>query len=168
MHFNASYLGCDVDIKESISIIISVFSACTAIISVIMARMAINNQRHMQGLLANHDLLSRTTNLLMQDHNLLRILGVDPKDLHENGITPEEFIFVNASMDAGHAMYRLTGKMKPEITDFRKHFLRDNKVRKIWKSYLRCKIFNKSPWTEAVDKYISEYEAEQSSVTSPN
>ena len=123
--------------------------------------MAIERQKYMQSWLANYDLLNRTTNLLMQDHSLLRLLSVDPDELLKDGITPEELIFINVSMDASHALYRLSGQKKAVLTHYRKHVLKNAKVRKTWKKYLRVGLFNPTPWTAAVDKYIAEFEAKE-------
>jgi hypothetical protein len=100
--------------------------------------------------------------MLMQDHNLLHILGSNPDDLAKDGIAPGELIFINASMDASHALYRISGKRRAVLSEYRKHFLQNDKVRRVWKKYLREGLFNKTPWTHAVDAYITEFEKRSS------
>jgi hypothetical protein len=147
------------DMKDNISLLISVSSACAAVLSVIFSKLTLNRQRYMQGWIANHDLLNRTTAMLVQDHSLLLILGIDPEELIKDGITPEELIFIHASLDAGHAFYRISGERYSIITGYRKNFLENLKVRLVWKKYLRDKLFGDTAWTKAVDAYIAEFEA---------
>ena len=146
------------DLKDNISLLISILSACTAVVSVIVSRRAIEKQRYVQSWLTNYDLLNRTTNMLLQDHSLLRLLGIEPDELIKDGVTPDELIFINASMDASHALYRIGGGQYNVLSEYRKNFLKNDKVRRVWKKYLR-NLFNKTPWTEAVDAYIVEFEA---------
>jgi len=96
--------------------------------------------------------------MLLQNHSLLRLLGIEPDELIKDGVTPDELIFINASMDASHALYRIGGGQYTVLSEYRKNFLRNDKVRKVWRKYLR-NLFNKTPWTEAVDAYILELEA---------
>ena len=58
----------NMDLKDDITLLISIFSACAAILSVIFSRLALERQRYMQGWIANHDLLNRTNAMVMQDH----------------------------------------------------------------------------------------------------
>ena len=146
------------DLKDDITLLISIFSACAAVLSVIFSRLALERQRYMQGWIANHDLLNRTNSMVMQDHSLLRILGIEPDELIKDGVTPDELIFIHASMDAGHAFYRISGERYSIITGYRKNFLENPKVRMVWKKYLRDKLFGQTPWTKAVDSYIAEFE----------
>ncbi len=113
----------------------------------------------MQGWIANHDLLNRANAMLVQDHSLLGILGIEPEELVKDGITPEELIFIHASMDAGHAFYRISGERYSIITGYRKNFIENPKVRLVWKKYLRDRLFGENAWTNAVDDYIAEFEA---------
>jgi hypothetical protein len=147
------------DMKENITLLISILSACAAVLSVIFSKLALERQRYMQGWIANHDLLNRTNAMLMQDHSLLGILGIEPDELLKDGITPDELIFIHASMDAGHAFYRISGERYSIITGYRKNFLENPKVRLAWKKYLRDRLFGQTPWTKAVDAYIAEFES---------
>ncbi len=147
------------DFNYDISLLISISSACAAVLSVIFSKITLERQRYTQGWIANHDLLNRTTAMLLEDHSLLRILGIDLEELKKDGITPEELIFIHASMDAGHAFYRISGARYSIITGYRKNFLENPKVRLAWKKYLRDKLFGDTAWTTAIDAYIAEFEA---------
>ncbi len=147
------------EMKDNITLLISISSACAAVLSVIFSKLALERQRYMQGWIANHDLLNRTNVMVMQDHSLLRILGIEPDELIKDGITPDELIFIHASLDAGHAFYRISGARYSVITGYRRNFLENPKVRLAWKKYLRDKLFGQSAWTKAVDAFIAEFEA---------
>ncbi len=62
-------------------------------------------------------------------------------------------------MDAGHAFYKISGQRYSIITGYRKNFLENQKVRFVWKKYLRDRMFGETAWTKAVDAYIAEFEA---------
>jgi hypothetical protein len=64
---------------------------CCCLVSIIL-RLALERQRYMQGWIANHDLLNRTNSMVMQDHSLLRILGIEPDELIKDGVTPDELM----------------------------------------------------------------------------
>lgn len=97
--------------------------------------------------------------MLIADHSLLGILGIDSHELVRDGITPAELIYINTSLDASSVMHRITGDNPVVLTEYRQHFLRNAKVRTAWKKYLRNRTFNPSPFTKAVDTYIAEVES---------
>ena len=52
-----------------------------------------------------------------------------------------------------------------ELTDVRKSFLRNAKVRLIWKKHLRAgKFFNPSHYATAVDKFIQKLESSSEAI----
>jgi len=106
----------------------------------------------------NHDLLNRARGMLIADPSLLSLLGIDPNEVIKDGITPSELIYIDTSMDASSAMHRVSGKQLI-LTEYRKNFIRNQKVRTAWKKYLRDKTFSPSPFTKAVDNYIAELES---------
>jgi hypothetical protein len=149
------------EIKDNISLIISSLSAVIAFVSILIASATARRQKYTQSWLANQELINRSYDLLLKDPSLLRLFGVDAEELKSDGITPMELIFINTSMDAGHAWHRLSGERKVGLSKYRKNFLRDEKVRIAWKKYLRTKLFNETPWTKAIDKYIEDFENSQ-------
>ncbi len=97
--------------------------------------------------------------MLIQDHSLLRIFGIEPDEVIKDGITLSELIFINTSLDASGAMEKVRGEHPVTLTEYRKNFLKNRKVRTVWKKYLRTKTFSPSQFTKAVDAYIAEFES---------
>jgi hypothetical protein len=145
--------------EMSPSLMVSLISASAAIISAIVARLALENQRRVQSIIIDYDLWNRAHELLIKDRELLRMLGIEPEMLDKDGITSDILLFIDLNMSAGHAMYRISGKRKPEITPYRRNILSNPKVRLIWKKYLHGKLYNETPWTRAIDDCIADLEA---------
>lgn len=147
------------DVKDIVSLVISVLSGTAAIAAVIISRATIAKQREMQKWIVHHDLLNRADGMLMDDPSLLRVMGIEPSEVMKNGLTPQELIFINAHLNASLAMTRVTGEKNVILLEQRKSFLCNEKVRVAWKKYLRNRTFSESPWSKAVDAYIAEIES---------
>ncbi len=147
------------DVKDIVSLAISVLSGCAAIAAVIISRATIAKQREMQKWIVHHDLLNRADGMLMDDPSLLRVMGIEPSEVMKNGLTPQELIFINAHLNASLAMTRVTGEKNVILLEQRKSFLCNEKVRVAWKKYLRNRTFSESPWSKAVDAYIAGIES---------
>lgn len=152
--------------KDNLSLIVSSLSAFAAIISTIIAivtiRMAvasIRRQGRTQGLLLSYDLQSRLFEMMRQDPALLEILGIDINELKKDGVRPEEFIFIDASLSTSHALYRINEQNRIELSSARRSFLKNVKVRTVWEKYLRNKLFGETTWAEAIDAHIAKCEA---------
>jgi len=145
--------------KDIASLVVGSLSVCGAAATVYVAKRTLDRQRHMQGWIANHDLLARATGMLIVDHNLLRIYGIDPEEVMKEGITPEELVFIYTNIDAGSALYQIRGDKTVNLTDYRKSFLNNHKVRTAWKKYLRGRTFSVSPFAQSIDEYIAQYES---------
>jgi hypothetical protein len=115
-------MGGEMEIKDISSLIISILSASISIISILIARKAVTNQRVMQAWIANHNFLSKATDMIIKEPGLLRIFDIDPTKVKGDGITPSELIYINTSLDASSVMSRITGDNKVELTEFRKNF----------------------------------------------
>lgn len=143
------------EIKDFISLGVSGLSACVAIFAAYMARTAVHSQRRADRWATNHDLLARASTMLADNPSLLGLHGITTDDLAQDDISVEEFSYVYLSMDAGSAYYQVGGDRQIELTDFRKNFLRNHKVQKIWTRYLRERMFSTGPFAHAVDRYIA-------------
>jgi len=128
-----------------------------SVASIMIAIRSAKKQTNTQAWITNLQLLNRATGMLIADHGLLKIIGIEPEEIMKDGISPSEIVFINASLDASEAMYLISGDKS--ITEFRKNFLRNAKVRTAWKKYLKNKAFSPSPWADAVDKYITNFES---------
>jgi hypothetical protein len=147
-----------IELKDSIFLVIGIVSVIAAVTSALSARRAVRNQNEIQSWIINYTLISKTNEILIRNHNLLNLLGIDAEELASDGITPEELIYVDANMSAGHILYRVGWQKRPELTGYRKRLLNNNKVRLIWKKYLSGRLFNDTAWTRLIDRYVSEQE----------
>src|SRR5882672_6767935 len=148
------------EIKDIVGLAISVISAFISVISVIIAIRAIEKQRAAQGFASNQDLLNKANTSLNADHDLWRLWGIEPDDAIRDGITMSELAYIFASLNASLAQHVVSGKRHAELTEERKLFLRNPKVRLAWKRHLRNTIFSTtSSWTKAVDSYIDNFES---------
>src|SRR5215471_3528480 len=146
--------------KDVVSLAISLISAFISVISVIIAIRAIDKQRAAQSFVSNQDLLNRANTLLTAHQDLWRLWGIEPDDVIRDGITMSEFTYIFASLNASVAHYLISGKRHAELSDERRLFLRNPKVRLAWKRHLRNTIFSTtSSWTKAVDTYINDLES---------
>jgi hypothetical protein len=147
----------DMETKDIVSLTISLVSA---VISVIIAMRAIDKQRAAQSFISNQDLLNKANTLLTADPGLWHLLGKEPDDVIKDGISMPEFTFIFASLSASLAHYIISGRRHAELTNERKLFLRNPKVRLAWKRHLRNTVFSTtSSWTKAVDTYIDDFES---------
>jgi hypothetical protein len=131
----------------------SVISALAAIAAAGFAWLAILRQTRTQKWLANHDLLKRANDMIIDDPRLLEILGIDLNKVTADGLTAEELVFINTHLDASSIYWRISvGKSK--LTQYRKNFLRHPKVQLAWRNHLRDRTQNPGPWMDAVDAYL--------------
>ena len=150
----------DMETKDIASLAISLISAFISVTSIIIAIRTIDKQRIAQSFISNQDLLNRANTLIKDDHDLWRLWGIEPDEVIREGITMSEFGYIFASLNASLAHHLISGKQHAGLTDERKLFLRNPKVRSAWKRYLRNTLFSTtSSWTKAVDAYIDEFES---------
>lgn len=148
------------DLKDMFALGTGLVSVCVAAYAAYVARAASHHHRFTQKWLANHEMLGRTQLMLMDDPELLRVHGIQLDELSKDGISPREFVYIVAHLDAGSALHRIGGEKEVSLTQYRQHFLRQTKVRAIWKKYLRARMFNETPFTKAVDAFIAKMDAE--------
>ena len=103
--------------------------------------------------------------MLITNPGLLDLHRITPRDLAQDGISPEELIYCYIHLNAGLAFYRISGEQRVQLTQYRKSFLRSPKVRVAWKKHLRDKLFGSTPYGSAIDAYIAELEAEEQDTT---
>ncbi len=149
--------------KDVVTLVISILSTLAAVAAVVFARRAVDSQHHVQAWAVNHALLLRAAEFLVNKPELLSLHGVTAEKLSDDGISVEEFVYIYIHLDAGAAHYRITDDKDVELTLFRKNFIRNPKVRTMWKKYLRENLFSSTPFSLAVDDYIAEIETAQQS-----
>jgi hypothetical protein len=145
--------------KMEIRDLASVFSVIVATAAALVAWESIRRQTRTQKWLANHQLLMKTNDMIIADPGLLEILGIDLNAVAQDGLSAKELVFINTHLDASSVLYRISGE-KPDLTEYRKNFLRHPKVRLAWRKYLRGRTQNPGLWMDAVDAYILQVEAE--------
>jgi hypothetical protein len=138
----------------------SVFSVIVAIGAASLAWEAIRRQTRTQKWLANHQLLMKTNDMIIEDPGLLEILGIDLNAVARDGLSAKELVFINTHLDASSVLYRISGE-KPKLSEYRKNFLRHPKVRLAWRNYLKGRTQNPGPWMDAVDAYLMQIEADE-------
>jgi hypothetical protein len=138
----------------------SVFSVIVAILAALLAWEAIRRQTRTQKWLANHQLLMKTNDMLIEDPGLMEILGIDLNAVARDGLSAKELVFINTHLDASSVLYRISGET-PKLTEYRKNFLRHPKVRLAWRNYLKGRTQNPGPWMDAVDAYLIQIEADE-------
>jgi hypothetical protein len=134
-------------------------SALVALGAALLAWEAIRRQTRTQQWVANHDLLSKTIDMVIKDPKLLEFSGIDIDQLKQDGLTAEELVFINTHFDASSVLYRISGEKRPILTQYRKNFLRHPKVRLAWQKYLRDRSQNPGPWMDAIDAEIRSIDA---------
>jgi hypothetical protein len=141
----------------------SVFSVIVAIGAALLAWEAIRRQTRTQKWLANHQLLMKTNDMIIEDPSLLAILGIDLDAAARDGLSAQEIVFINTHLDASSVLYRISGE-NPELTEYRKNFLRNPKVRVAWRNHLKERTQNPGAWMDAVEAHISQIEADEARV----
>jgi hypothetical protein len=138
----------------------SVISVIVAIGAAVLAWEAIRRQTRTQKWLANHQLLMKTNEMIIEDPGLLEILGIDLNAVARDGLSAKELVFINTHLDASSVLYRISGE-KPNLTEYRKNFLRHPKVRLAWHKYLKERTQNPGPWMDEVDAFVRQFEADE-------
>jgi hypothetical protein len=145
--------------KDIVNLMIALLSACVAVYAAIAARAAVHTQRRAEKWSTNHDLIARASTLLAANPELLRLHGITPEELAEDGVEIDELLYAHLQLDAGSAYFQVGGD-PVVLTEFRKAFLRSGKVQMMWKKYFRGNIFNPGEYARAVDAFIEQNRAE--------
>ncbi len=148
--------------KDIVNLAISVMSALVALYAVFIARAAVNAQRHAQSWSTNYELLAKANEILAANPDLLQLHGIDPDEFSKHGVSALEVVYVNHHLDAGGALHKISGEKKVQLTEYRRQFLLNPKVRVIWKNFLRERLFKATPYSVAIDEFIAEIESNES------
>lgn len=148
------------NVRDIASLIVSILAASIAAYAAFYTRHAMRSQRTAEMWSANHEFLARLYALLLRNPELLELHGFTCDDLAQDGVSLAEFVYIYLHMDAGSALYHIGAVKKATLTEVRKQFIRDRKVRVVWQNYLRGRFFSSShPYSRAVEVYIAEVEA---------
>ncbi len=146
--------------KDIVSLAVSGLAACVAAYAAVYTRHAVHSQKTAEKWSANHGFLVRVYEMLVTNPELLHLHGLSPEDLAQDGVSVSEFTYIHLHMDAGSAFYHIGGAKNAKLTEVRKAFLDNPKVRTVWKKHLSGRFFSPShPYSIAVDAYIAEIEA---------
>ena len=145
--------------NDIITVAISATSAAISVVSVLVALRSIKRQREAQTWAANQSMIIDVNRMLKDDPNLFRILGIEPDDVLKDGITMSELTFIYLQLNISSGIHFVRGSGDNELTFRNKQFLQNAKVCLAWRKYLRNNVFTKSRWSNAVDAYIAELEA---------
>ncbi len=147
------------ELKDVLALVIALLSACVYVYAAFIARQSVHYMRHTQKWLANHQLLDRAREMVIENPDLLRMHGISLDELSKDGVSPQEFLYIEAQLDAASALSNIGGDHVVELTEFRKRFLENPKVQIVWKKYLRGRMFNVTPFSKAVDECIAQHDA---------
>lgn len=143
------------DTKDAISILISLASVTIAAAAWRVSHVSLLKQRETQKWIVNHDLLSRADRMLIEDNGLLEIYGIDKTEVIKDGITIKELIYIYTSLNASSAFHQIGDEKVVKLTNFRKNFLKCEKVRTSWEKYLSGRMLNdNSSWALAISAEI--------------
>jgi hypothetical protein len=145
--------------NDIVTVAISATSAAISVASVLIALRSMKRQREAQTWTANQSMIIDVNRMLKDDPNLFRILGIEPDDVLKDGITMSELTFIFLQLNISSGIHFVRGNQETELTFRNKQFLQNAKVRLVWKKYLRKNVFTASRWSNAVDAYIAELEA---------
>ncbi len=147
---------------EIATLSISLLAAVAAAWAALVARKTLHTQRHMQSWSVSYQILLAANNILATDPSLIELHGISPEELAKHGVTAKEVAYVNLHLDSGSALARISGEQKIELTEYRKKFLRNARVRMIWNIFLRNRLFfENTPFSRAVNAYISEIDSNE-------
>lgn len=74
--------------------------------------------------------------------------------MKKRGIKPVELLYLAKSFHAAELYYRIDGKKPVVISEYRKNLLRNDKVRKALKGFIRNRFAHYAPFIETVDEFI--------------
>ena len=112
---------------------------------------------------------------IAQNPGLLQLHGIDPAELEEAGVTPEEFAYLLASFTAGGIYHKLNKEQEHVPFDehsngaYRFHMCKSEKTRKAWRILKR--IMSNSSYTSRIDatiRFIENGADEHSDTVPPN
>lgn len=133
--------------------ILSIISIVIAVISAIIALNTVKEGRRISKLQLNIQLLHETEQQLKSNPELLKLHGIDIKDLEEIDVTSEEFVYILNSFRAGQAYAHIHNNKKITITNYRRNFLDNPKVKQVWDRFIRDKFLIETSFTTAINDY---------------
>ena len=89
--------------------VVSVLSVMVALVAAGLAWEAISRQTRTQKWLANHQILMKANDMIIQDNNLIEILGIDLEAVVRDGLSVKELVFINTHLDASSVLWRIAG-----------------------------------------------------------
>ena len=126
--------GATMTFQGTISLIVSFLSLLTAVAAIYIARLTFRQQQGTQSWITNHSLLLKSYDMIIENPKLLSLFGINVENCKKDGLTAEELIFINISMDASSVFHKIADGERVELTPYRKQFLQNKKVRIAWKN----------------------------------
>ena len=142
----------------AISLVVSGLSLIASVVSAIVAYRAVRMSQRVAMETSALQLHNFADAICIKNPALYELHGIAADALSREDVTPDELSYVVHSFDAGAAYYQIASTAKVELTEFRRNMLRHPKVRKVWKAFIVGKTLSRSPFTDAVDRYIAEIE----------
>jgi hypothetical protein len=146
----------DIDVAEIVRTVALASSALVSLLSAFIAYSAVRSQRNVAKHTANLTRLNRAADLIPNSPKLLEFHGISLEDLHDDGISETEMVYLLYLFEAGDIYYTIEGSHEVDLRPYRKITLQHPRVRLVWRKYLDKKIFHLTPFSKAVNKYIDD------------
>ena len=144
----------ETDIYTIVRTVAITCSAAVSFASALIAFTAVMGQRNVSKHSSNLERLTKATDLIPRDPELLGLHGISQQELRADGISETELIYLLYLFEAGDLYYTIEGSKNVELRPYRKVMLDQPKVRLIWCKYLNKKLFHDSAFSRAVNSYI--------------
>lgn len=133
--------------------VVSIIGTLIAVISAIISTISYQKQKNISKLNANLLLLEKTQSMLHTHPELLELHGVGKNDLESCNVSSTEFIYILNSLYSGLAYYTIDGSSDIKLSNYRKEFLKNEKVRLCWDNIIKDKMIYIGSYTKAIDNY---------------
>lgn len=152
---------------ETTKLILSMIIALTAIVSAIIALIAagvayshVLEQRRITALTAKYQRYSDLYSILEKNPELLNLYGIEDDLIDRykisHNIDRKDIIYLLAEFSIDQERSLLTKEKVHELSKHREKMLNNSKVAIIWNNFLCDKLFVSTPFTAAVNAYLSE------------
>jgi hypothetical protein len=136
------------------TIIIASLAFITSVIATILAKKSIDAQTESAKNSALVAQTQRNEQALISNPDILELYGITKDDLNKAGISAQELLYILSDLRQGEIFHRIEGFRGPFISEYRKNFLTNPKVKIAFESFIRNHLMSDSPYTQAIDQFL--------------
>jgi hypothetical protein len=141
---------------EIVGLIVSIIALAVSVISILLAKWAVKEQRRISTITANYAALASADALLEGHEEWLSLFNVDEEVIGKCNLTTKELLYLTVSFNAAELSHRIDGTEPIELGKYRENLLRNEKVQMAWQYIIRDKFSEYDPFVKAVDKFIKQ------------